>query len=105
MDKLKKIGHSAIFPPLKKTVNKHGQYKTKPNPSCGRQVAGSLIKKNSTIQLYSLNYTPEPTVIGTSIDVIARVESIAMPNVTQQNVKGSCLSYNNAAILELYCNT
>ena len=71
--------------PIKEN-SKHGQYKTKPNPSYGLPVAGSLIKKNSTIRLYSQSYTSEPTVLGTSINVIARVESIAVPNVTQQKL-------------------
>ena len=71
--------------PIKEN-SKHGQYKTKPNPSYGRPVAGSLIKKNSTIRLYSQSYTSEPTVLGTSINVVARVESIAAPNVTQQKL-------------------
>ena len=83
--------------------SKHGQYKTNKDPeSYGQIVAGSLIKKNSTIRLYSKHRTPEPTIIGAGINVVARVESIAVPNATNENVKGSCLSYNNATILELY---
>lgn len=89
----------------KQENSKHGQFKTDKDPeSYGKLVAGPLIKKNSTIRLYSQSqdYTQEPTVIGTTINVIARVESIAAPNVIDQNVKGSCLSYNHAAIFELY---
>ena len=87
----------------KQENSKHGQFKTKKDPeSYGKVVAGSLIKKNSTFRLYSTDYTPEPTVIGTSINAVVRVESIAVPCVMDQNIPGSCLNYNNAAILELY---
>lgn len=87
----------------KQENSKHGQFKTKKDlETYGRAVAGSLIKKNSTFRLYSTDYTPEPTVIGTTINAVVRVESIAVPFVTDQNIRGSCLNYNNAAILELY---
>ena len=85
--------------------SKHGQFKTtRDTKSHGRVVAGSLIKKNSTFRLYSGtdSYTPEPTVIGRATNVVIRVESIAVPYVEATNINGSCLSYNNAAILELY---
>lgn len=83
--------------------SKHGQFKTiRDTKSYGRPVAGSLIKKNSTFRLYTNDYIPEPTVIGTATNVIIRVESIAVHCVTNLNINGSCLCYNNAAILELY---
>lgn len=90
----------------KQDNSKHGQFKTdnKSNDTSlyGRRVPGSLIKRNSTIRLYSVDRTPEPTVIGSAINVVARIESIGVPSVEDHNVKGSCLSYSNAAILELY---
>ena len=87
----------------KQENTKHGQFKTKKETELyGRPVAGLLIKNNSTFQLYSKEYTPEPTVIGTTNNVVTRVESIAVHCVIDQNINGSCLSYNNATILELY---
>ena len=87
----------------KQENSKHGQFKTQREPeSYGRVVAGSLIKKNSTFRLYSKDYTPEPTIIGTSINAVVRVESIAVSCVIDHNIQGSCLNYNNAAILEMY---
>ena len=87
----------------KQENSKHGQFKTiKDTKLHGRPVAGSLIKKNTTFRLYTKEYTPEPTVIGTATNALICVESIAVHCVTNQNINGSCLSYNNAAILELY---
>ena len=88
----------------KQENSKHGQFKIiRDKNTYGRPVAGSLIKKNSTFRLYAKDHTPEPTVIGTATNVVIRVESIAVHYVTNLNINGSCLSYNNAAILELYC--
>jgi len=95
--------HTNCYISPKQGNSKYGQFKTVKDPkSYGRPVPGSLIRNNSTFRLYSNGYTPEPTVIGTATSVLIRVESIAIPCVTNANINGSCLSYNNAAILELY---
>ena len=95
--------HTKCYISPKQGNSKYGQFKTaRDSESYGKPVPGSLIRNNRTFRLYSNSYTPEPTVIGTAINVLIRVESISIPCITKTNISGSYQSYNNAAILELY---
>jgi len=82
--------------------NEHGQFKTYQNDQFGNPVPGLLVRNFSTFRLYSVQPVERPEQIAIGVPVTARIESIAIKAVTDQKIMGSYLSYNNAALCELY---